>query len=333
VYNADGNPVLKGGKMSVTSFGDKVIEMHPDVLDFAKLETLQVNVGNKCNQVCKHCHIEAGPSGERVMGRPVIEKIIDFLKNYPHIILDITGGAPELNPHFRFLVEKAAKFLDRIMVRTNLTVFFENGQGDLPDFYRTHKVVLISSMPCYLQENVDCQRGDGVYEKSIKALTMLNEIGYGDELELNLVYNPGGAFLPPQQNQLEADYKKYILENYGIRFNHLFTIVNAPLGRFKKFLDSNGQYEIYMQLLEKNYNPQAAMNIMCRSLVSVDYRGELFNCDFNQVVGLPIRNKEDRVMTIAHLEELVQTGFRIETGHHCYCCTAGAGSSCTGAIA
>ncbi|NIM15586.1 MAG: radical SAM/Cys-rich domain protein [Candidatus Aminicenantes bacterium] len=317
----------------VRSFDEKVIEMYPDVLDFGNLETLQVNVGNRCNQVCRHCHLNAGPRGDKMMGKGVMIKIIDFLKAHPHLTLDITGGSPELNKHFRFLVEGTAKIVSRVMVRTNFTVFFEEGMEGLPEFYREHGVVVIGSLPCYLRENVNKQRGEGVYDKSIKALKRLNELGYGDTLELDLVYNPVGVHLPPQQKELEQDYKKYVMENYGIRFNNLFTIVNAPLGRFKTMLDSSGEYEKYMRLLEDSYNPRAALNIMCRNLVSVDYRGVLYNCDFNQVVDLPIRDEHARVMTIDDLEELIGEGFRIETGHHCYCCTAGSGSSCTGAIA
>jgi radical SAM/Cys-rich protein len=319
--------------MFVKNFDEKVIEIHPDVLDFAKLETLQVNVGNKCNQDCRHCHLNAGPGGDKMMGRGVMIKILDFLENHPYLILDITGGAPELNKHFKFLVERAAKILSRVMVRTNLTVFFEEGMEGFPEFYREHHVVVIASLPCYLRENVDGQRGGGVYEKSIAALKRLNELGYGDTMELNLVYNPGGAHLPPRQGELEKDYKKYVRENYDIRFNNLFTIVNAPLGRFKRMLDSNGEYEKYMRLLEENYNPTAALNIMCRNLVSVDYRGVLYNCDFNQAVDLPIRDETGRMMIVDDLDVLIREGFRIETGHHCYCCTAGSGSSCTGAIA
>jgi len=319
--------------MQVKDFNEKVIELHPDVLDFTRLETLQVNVGDRCNQVCRHCHINAGPAGDKMMGKGVMIKILDVLRGHPGLVLDITGGAPELNKHFRFLVEGAAKIVSRVMVRTNLTVFFEDGMEGLPEFYKENNVVVISSMPCYLQENVDGQRGDGVYNKSIEALKRLNGLGYGDKLELNLVYNPGGAYLPPRQQSLETDYKNYMKETFGITFSNLFTIVNSPLGRFKKLLDSTGEYESYVHLLAENYNPDAARNIMCRNLVSVDYRGVLYNCDFNQVVGLPIRDGAGERMTIEELERLVKTGFRIETGHHCYCCTAGSGSSCTGAIA
>jgi radical SAM/Cys-rich protein len=318
--------------MYVEDFSEKVVETNPGLLDFAKLETLQINVSNKCNQVCRHCHLIAGPGCDKIMSKGVIVKIIDFLKNHPELILDITGGAPELNPHFRFLVERASAILSRIMVRTNLTVFFEEGMEDIPGFYKNHRIVVIASLPCYLRENVEAQRGTGVYEKSIEALKKLNKLGYGDTLELNLVYNPGGAFLPPNQKDLEEAYKKNIMESHGIRFNNLFTIVNAPLGRFRKSLDANGEYEKYLQLLEKNYNPNTVANIMCRNLVSVDYRGILYNCDFNQVVDLPIKDEAGKIVTIDDLEELIRKGFKIETANHCYCCTAGSGSSCTGAL-
>jgi radical SAM/Cys-rich protein len=319
--------------MFVEDFSEKVVETNPDLLDFAKLETLQVNISNKCNQACQHCHLIAGPESSKVMSKEVMKKIIDFLKKHPDLTLDITGGAPELNPHFRFLVEKASAILSRIMVRTNLTVFFEEGMEDIPEFYKTHRIVVIASLPCYLRENVEAQRGTGVYEKSIKALKKLNKLGYGDTLELNLVYNPGGAFLPPNQKDLEEAYKKNIMESHGVRFNNLFTIVNAPLGRFRKSLDANGEYEKYLELLEKNYNPNTVVNIMCRNLVSVDYRGILYNCDFNQVVDLPIKDQVGKTVTIDDMEELIRKGFKIETANHCYCCTAGSGSSCTGALA
>jgi radical SAM/Cys-rich protein len=318
--------------MYFEDFSEKVVETNPDLLDFAKLETLQVNVSNKCNQACHHCHLIAGPGSEKVMSKEVIVKIIDFLKKHPDLTLDITGGAPELNPHFRFLVERASAILSRIMVRTNLTVFFEEGLEDIPGFYKTHRIVVIASLPCYLRENVEAQRGIGVYEKSIKALKKLNKLGYGDTLELNLVYNPGGAFLPPDQKDLKEAYKKNIMESHDVRFNNLFTIVNAPLGRFRKSLDANGEYEKYLELLEKNYNPNTVANIMCRNLVSVDYRGILYNCDFNQVVDLPIKDQAGKTVTIDDLEELIRKGFKIETANHCYCCTAGSGSSCTGAL-
>lgn len=318
--------------MFIEDFNEKVRENNPDVLDFAKLDTLQVNIGNKCNQVCQHCHLIAGPRGNKIMSREVIVKIIHFLEKYPGLTLDITGGAPELNPHFRFLVQNASKILSRVMVRTNLTVFFEEGKGDIPEFYKKHDVIVIASLPCYLKENVETQRGTGVYQKSIDALKKLNKLGYGDSLELNLVYNPGGAFLPPDQKDLEEAYKKNIMENHGICFNNLYTIVNAPLGRFQKSLRANGEYEKYMELLEKNYNPQTVTHIMCRNLVNVDYRGILYNCDFNQVVELPIKDERGKIITIDDLEELIKNGFKIETDKHCYCCTAGSGSSCTGAL-
>jgi len=322
---------LNGEKMYVEKFSERVVETNPELLDFARLETLQVNVGNKCNQVCRHCHLTAGPESDKVMSREVMVKVIDFLKKHPGLTLDITGGAPELNPHFRFLVEKTSAILSRIMVRTNLTVFFEEGMEDIPGFYKTHRIVVIASLPCCLRENVEAQRGRGVYDKSIKALKKLNKMGYGDTLELNLVYNPGGAFLPPVQKELEEDYKN-IMESRGIRFNNLFTIVNAPLGRFRKSLDARDEYEKYLVLLEKNYNPNIVANIMCRNLVSVDYRGILYNCDFNQVVDLPIKDLTGKIAAIDDLEELIRKGFKIETATHCYCCTAGSGSSCTGAL-
>jgi len=318
--------------MFIEDFDRKVGKQDEHVLFFNKLETLQVNVGNKCNQVCRHCHLMAGPYGENSMNKDVMEKILCFLKKHPQLILDITGGAPELNPHFRFLVEGASSILNRVMVRTNLTVFFEPGQEYLPDFYRDNGTVIISSLPCYLQENVDTQRGEGVYEKSIAALKKLNAIGYGEQLELNLVYNPSGASLPPNQKYLEEGYRNYIWEKFGLKFNKLFTIVNAPLGRFKSVLDKQGEYEKYLQLLESNYNPNTIEKIMCRNLISVDHQGILYNCDFNQAIGLPIKDHLGNVLMIDGLDELINKGLRIVTSNHCYCCTAGCGSSCTGAL-
>ncbi len=317
----------------ISDFKDTVRRVNPDYMLFANLETLQVNLGNRCNQSCAHCHQDAGPDGRNIMGPEVIEKIITFLRNSPGPVLDITGGSPEMNPHFKYFVETARPLVSRLMVRTNLSIREDEGMGWLPQWYKDHKIVVIASLPCYLKDNVDAQRGDGVYEKSIRSLLALNLLGYGEkeDLELNLVYNPGGEALPGGQEQLEKAYKEQLRETYGIRFNNLFTITNAPLGRFKNFLKANGRLDQYMKLLSENFNPQSAEHIMCRTLVSIDYRGRLYNCDFNQVVDLPIKDASGTVMTIDHLPDL-RKGGEIFTDQHCYCCTAGEGSSCTGAL-
>jgi len=266
------------------------------------------------------------------MSKEVMEEIIDFLQNQKGLILDITGGSPELHPNFRFFIEETHKLTSRLMVRTNLTIFFEKGMYWIPRWYRDHRVVLIASLPCYTQENVDKQRGNGVFEKSIKALRKLNQLGYGDCLELNLVYNPGGDFLPGSQRDLETDYKRQLFKNHGIRFDSLFTLTNAPLGRFKDYLKANGRLERYIRLLANNFNPDTASNIMCRTLISVDWQGVLYNCDFNLAAGLPIRDRAGKTLEIDRVQEAIQGGYETVVAEHCYSCTAGAGSSCTGVL-
>jgi MoaA/NifB/PqqE/SkfB family radical SAM enzyme len=285
------------------SFEQKIKEIGFGLLKLDKLQTLQVNLGNRCNQSCAHCHVEAGPNGKNIMTRAVIQKVIDFLKKCSLQCVDITGGCPELNPDFRFFIENVHLLTKQIMVRTNLTVFFESGGG-------------------------------GVFEKSIAALKILNDLGYGSDenLELNLVYNPGGEFLPGPQQQLEADYKRELNEKHRVKFNNLFTITNAPIGRFKQYLRSNGKLESYQQLLIENFNPQAAKNIMCLNLLSIDYRGIVYNCDFNQALDLPIIDTSGNVVTIDQLEKVLSEGIDIITDEHCFCCTAGAGSSCRGSL-
>ena len=318
----------------IADFKQALINTDPRLLQFDKLQTLQVNLGNRCNQSCAHCHVQAGPTGEKIMPEPIMERIINFLRNHPGLCVDITGGCPELIPDFKFFANEVYKLASRLMVRTNLTVFFEPGLDWLPKWYSQHKVVVIGSLPCYTQENVDMQRGPRVFQKSIKAIRLLNELGYGydEQLELNLVYNPGGDFLPGPQEQLEADYKRELGEKYGIRFNKLFTITNAPIGRFKQYLEANGQLEKYLQLLVENFNPSAAENIMCRNLLSVDYRGMVFNCDFNQALDIPVIDGSGKNATIEQLEGVLSGDLEIITDEHCFCCTAGAGSSCKGSL-
>ncbi len=318
----------------VPDFRARVSSIDPLLLCFDELRTLQVNLGNRCNQSCAHCHVQAGPDGRNVMSKEVMAKLIDFLKNNSGLCLDITGGCPELNPDFRFFVESIAGLTSLIMVRTNLTVFFEPGLSWIPQWYRENKIVLIASLPCYTNENVDRQRGRGTFKKSVAAIKLLNDLGYGidEQLQLNLVYNPGADFLPGPQAQLEADYKKELGEKYGVVFNNLFTITNAPIGRFRQYLDSNGKLEKYLQLLVGNFNPGAAKNIMCRNLLSVDYSGIVYNCDFNQVLNLPVINNSGKPTTIEQMDDVLQGNIEIITDQHCFCCTAGAGSSCTGSL-
>lgn len=317
----------------IPDFNEKVTGATSQPLILEKLQTLQVNLGNKCNQSCRHCHVKAGPAGKRIMPKSVMQKIIHFISKHKALTVDITGGCPELNPNFKFFIENIFKSAWRIIVRTNLSVFFEPGLDWIPDWYREHKVAIIASLPCYTKENVDQQRGSGVFDKSIKAIKILNKLGFGqaNDLELNLVYNPGGEFLPASQTELESAYKTELSENYGITFNRLFTIANAPIGRFKNYLEANGKLKQYLQLLVDNFNPETTNNIMCRILLSIDFRGIIYNCDFNQALDLPVIDPIGNIVTIDTIENVLND-VEIITGSHCFCCTAGAGSSCTGTL-
>lgn len=318
----------------ITDFRKELENTNPQLLWFDELETLQVNLGNRCNQSCAHCHVKAGPNGKKIMSRNVMERIIDFLQRHPGLCVDITGGCPELNPRFEFFIDNICELASPIMVRTNLTVLLEPGLDWIAQWYSKHKVVLIASLPCYTEHNVDRQRGRGVFQKSIAAVRTLNKFGYGvdGQLELNLVYNPGGDFLPGPQAQLEVAYKKELGEKYGVKFNNLFTITNAPIGRFRQYLQANGKLERYLQLLVENFNAEVAENIMCRNLLSVDYKGTVYNCDFNQALNLPVTKDSDKPVTIQQLNNALQGNIEIITDQHCFCCTAGAGSSCTGSL-
>lgn len=316
----------------VAAFKERLREIDPIYATFEGLQTLQVNLGNLCNLSCAHCHVNASPAGGRIMGGEVMEKIVGLLTRRPGITLDITGGCPEMNPHFRALVERSRGHSPRRMVRSNLTIMTEPGMEWLPAFYRDQELVVIASLPCYEEENVDRQRGPGVFARSIETLRTLNGLGYGDTRELNLVYNPGGPFIPGSQRELEEAYKAELLKRYGIRFNSLYTIANAPIGRFREYLEAKGAYERYLAMLATRFNPDAARNIMCRTLVSVDWKGFLYNCDFNQAIGLPITGSNGEILKIDDLEEAATTGAELFLAQHCYCCTAGEGSSCTGAL-
>jgi radical SAM/Cys-rich protein len=300
-----------------------------------QLSTLQANLGYKCNQSCLHCHVNAGPTRKEVMQRETIDLILQALEQTTAARLDLTGGAPELNPDFRYLVKAATKLGAHIIDRCNLTILSEPGQEDLAEFLAGHLVEVVASMPCYLEENVNAQRGDGVFLRSIEGLQKLNQLGYGMEgsgLILNLVYNPQGASLPPPQATLEQDYKKHLLEQYAIQFNQLLTITNMPIQRFGSTLISKGTFTEYMHLLKSNHVDGNVDAVMCRDLVSIDWQGYVFDCDFNQMLNLPLSLE---AKPRPHIRDLIDTdisGLPVIVADHCYGCTAGQGSSCGGAL-
>jgi len=300
----------------------------------ARLTTLQINLGYRCNQACLHCHVNAGPTRKEVMQRETVDEIVAFLRQNKLQTLDITGGAPELNPHFRYLVEQAKQLGLHVIDRCNLTILQENGQADLAQFLADHQVEIIASLPCYQEANVNGQRGDGVYARSIDALQQLNALGYGKPDSgrvLNLVYNPTGPFLPPPQAQLEADYKRE-LEKLGVVFNHLFTLTNLPIQRFGSTLISRGQFEDYMNLLKSAHQDTNLEQVMCRTLISIDWQGYAYDCDFNQMLNLPLIGTDKPRPHIRDLTADALTGRPIAIADHCYGCTAGQGSSCGGAL-
>ena len=301
-----------------------------------RLETLQVNVGYVCNQSCVHCHVNAGPTRTESMSAPVAARVLDYLAASGATTLDITGGAPELNPNFRMLVRGARERGARVIDRCNLTILQQPGQESLGAFLADQRVEIVASLPCYTQELVDRQRGKGVYEASIAALKALNALGYGHPasgLVVDLVYNPQGPTLPPAQAKLEADYKRILFDGHGVVFNKLYTLANMPIQRFGSMLVSKGQFAPYMKLLREAHRDANLEAVMCRSLVSVDWQGYLYDCDFNQMLGIPLVVKGKRR---THLEDLLGAdldGNPIVVGDHCYACTAGQGSSCGGALA
>jgi len=316
----------------VASFQERLAAVNPAYETFTSLQTLQVNLGNLCNLLCSHCHVGASRRGKEIMGREVMAQIARFLSRHPDRTLDITGGCPEMNPDFRYLVEQTEGVVLRRLLRSNLAIMAEPGWEWLPEFCRSHELTVIGSLPCYLEQNVDRQRGDGVYKKCIQTLKQLNALGYGTELELDLVYNPGGDFVPGNQQGLEAAYKAELSAGHGIIFNKLFTITNAPIGRFREHLEAAGNYAEYLRLLAGRFNPQAAGSIMCRTLISVDWQGKIYNCDFNQALGMPVTADDGSEITIFELDDTRLDGRQINLAQHCYCCTAGEGSSCTGAL-
>jgi radical SAM/Cys-rich protein len=301
-----------------------------------RLTMLQVNLGYRCNQQCVHCHVNAGPTRTEMMSRETLEDVLAFLRAAGVETLDITGGAPELHPEFRRLVREARSLGARVMDRCNLTILLEPGQEDLGEFLAEQRVEIVASLPCYLEENVDRQRGLGVYGRSIQALKRLNGLGYGRDgsgLLLNLVYNPLGAFLPPAQADLERDYKRELFHRYGIVFTSLFTLANMPIQRFGSTLVSKGKFDTYVQLLKGAHRGENLDGVMCRSLVSVDWQGYVYDCDFNQMLGVPLRVNGAQRYHIRDLIGVDLEGAPIAVADHCYGCTAGQGSSCGGALA
>ncbi len=299
------------------------------------LEVLQVNLGYRCNQQCIHCHVNAGPEREEMMVKSTINQVIDFLRSSPVKKLDLTGGAPELNPNFRYLVRVSREMNIHVINRCNLTILDEPGQEGLSEFLTQHRVEIIASLPCYLRENVDFQRGNGVFDRSIRALKKLNQLGYGQkgsDLTLNLVYNPLDAFLPPLQKVLEEEYRRELGQRHGIVFNCLYTITNMPIHRFGHRLTSHGEYQSYMNLLRKAHLETNLQSIMCRTLISVDWQGFVFDCDFNQALGLSLRLGERSRVHLSELKGMDLKGNPIQLLDHCYGCTAGQGSSCTGVL-
>lgn len=298
-----------------------------------RLQTLQINLGYKCNLSCTHCHVNAGPRRTEMMDLETVDLVLEFLSKHPVQVLDLTGGAPELNPHFRYLVREARATGIEVIDRSNLTILLEPGQEDLGGFLAEQGVTVTASMPCYLKQNVDNQRGKGVYEDSITALKRLNALGYGNTpgLQLNLVYNPDGLNLPPPQEALEAEYKRELLATHGIIFNELFTITNMPISRFGSMLLSKGLYPRYMEILRENYSEPNLDTVMCRTLLSVDYQGYVYDCDFNQMLKMPLQlDRRPR-----HLSDIMERDLEnnpIVVAEHCYGCTAGQGSSCGGAL-
>lgn len=329
--------ILSNGifKDELPTFANKIEETNQFPLRPNSLEILQINVGYMCNQVCAHCHVDAGPDRKEIMTQETMQQCIDVIKKTGAHTLDLTGGAPEMNPNFRWFVEKASEAgIKDFIVRSNLTIIRANKKYyDLPEFFKKYNVHVVSSMPHWTRGKTDKQRGKGVFRKSIEALNMLNEVGYGVEgtnLKLDLVYNPSGAFLPGDQASLEKDFKNALLEDFGITFNNLFAITNLPISRFLDYLIASENYEDYMYALVEAYNPMAVENVMCKNTLSVSWDGYLYDCDFNQMLNLKVASP---IKHISEYNEEVLQNRNIIINQHCYGCTAGAGSSCQGTVA
>jgi radical SAM/Cys-rich protein len=323
------------GEFALVPFQQKLEESHLYPLKPSQVEIFQVNIGKMCNQTCRHCHVDAGPDREEIMTIKTMQQCIEVLRNNPQLkTVDITGGAPEMNPNFRWFIQEISKLSRHIIVRCNLTIILANKKyHDLPQFYKDHNIEVVCSLPFYTQDRTDRQRGNGVFEDSIKALQMLNAVGYGKEgtgFALNLVYNPAGAFLPPSQQALEKEYKQALEKRFGIEFNKLFVITNMPISRYLDYLLSSSNYETYMEKLVNAYNPMAAANVMCRNTISIGWDGYMYDCDFNQMLELKV-NCNSRHISDFNKEDLNNRDIII--GQHCFGCTAGSGSSCGGAVA
>lgn len=316
------------------SFEEILAQYGVSSMKATSLTTLQINVGKLCNQVCHHCHVDAGPQRTEIMTKETMDQVLRVLAATPSITtIDITGGAPEMNPHFEYLVRECRKLDRTIIDRCNLTVFFVKGKDHLPKFLADHGVEIIASLPCYQEDNVDAQRGKGVFDRSIAALQQLNALDYGKEgsgLHLNLVYNPLGPSLPPPQEELQADFQEELWTRFRIQFNRLFTITNMPISRFLEDLVAEGQLEEYYALLVNSFNPIAVEGLMCRSLLSVGWDGRLYDCDFNQMLNLPLHSASPQHIRDFSLDSMLNRTINVDS--HCFGCTAGSGSSCGGAL-
>ncbi len=327
------NGIFKNGELP--TFAEKISETKQFPLRPKKLEVLQINLGYMCNQVCEHCHVDAGPDRKEIMTKETMMQCLEVIKKTAAHTLDLTGGAPEMNPDFRWFVQEASKVgIKDFIVRSNLTIIKANKKyHDLPEFFKKHKVHVVSSMPHYTKGKTDKQRGDGVFDKSIAALKLLNEVGYGmpnSDLKLDLVYNPSGAFLQGNQKALENDFKKALKEDFEIEFHNLFAITNLPISRFLDYLIASDNYEDYMTALVDAYNPVAVQNVMCTNTISLSWDGFLYDCDFNQMLNLKVASK---IQHISDYNENELQNRNIIINQHCYGCSAGAGSSCQGVVA
>ncbi|MGL4400713.1 MAG: arsenosugar biosynthesis radical SAM (seleno)protein ArsS [Luteolibacter sp.] len=309
---------------------EQKIASHNLVLQRGTFETLQINVGRKCNQTCTHCHVDAGPTRTEMMDEATAHKVGAWILEHRPKTVDITGGAPEISEFFRYFVETARSVGSHVIDRNNLTIIETKTHSYLPEYLARHQVEVVASLPCYIEDNVDSQRGNGVFQKSISALKKLNAVGYGSTLPLTLVYNPIGAKLPPDQAELEADYKVELKARYGIEFTRLFAITNLPIARFAVDLRESGQWDTYMELLSNSFNPATVDGLMCRNTLNIGYEGEVFDCDFNQMLRMQQRNGKPLYLWDVTPQSMASQS--ILTANHCFGCTAGAGSSCTGTL-
>ncbi len=326
---------MLAARATTDAFAERLADEGLEPLQRGTVRTLQVNVTRRCNLACHHCHVESGPKRTEALSGAAAERVLALLALNPQVeVLDLTGGAPELSEHFRALVRGARALGRRVIDRCNLTVLFERGQEDTAGFLAEQGVEIVASLPCYSRENVDRQRGRGVFDGSVEGLQLLNRLGYGPEssaLRLDLVYNPQGASLPPAQSELEARYRAELRELFGIEFHRLLTLANMPIRRFARTLERTGQYNAYLSLLANHFNPATVPELMCRHLLSVDHAGRLYDCDFNQALDLPLMGAQETIWDVGDLRVL--EGRPIATAEHCFACTAGAGSSCGGALA